>query len=139
VPVKRKKRSPLKIAKDNAWMWMSRYIRLRDSDEFGMCKCTTCKHVGYYKTMQAGHFIAAAQGNATRYLEDNVHAQCIRCNMRLGGNGAEYYPFMLKRYGAERVDELRRLSNTTLKLSIDEYKAMEAKYKGLVEGDSRWQ
>jgi len=121
-------------AKKKAWVWFSRYIRLRDSDEHQMCKCVTCEHRGHYKTMQAGHFIAAAQGNATRYLEDNVHAQCYRCNMNLGGNGAEYYPFMLAQYGAERVDELRKLSNTTLKISIAEFEEMEAKYKNLVEG-----
>jgi len=79
--------------------------------------------------MQAGHFIASAQGNATRYLEDNVHGQCYRCNINLGGNGAEYYPFMVEQYGLERVNELRRLSNTTLRISIAEFEAMEIEYK----------
>ncbi len=121
-------------AKKKAWTWFSRYIRLRDSDEYQMCKCATCDHRGHYKTMQAGHFIASAQGNATRYLEDNVHAQCYRCNMNLGGNGAEYYPFMVERYGVARVDELRRLSNTTLKISASEFGQMEALYKSKCMG-----
>lgn len=133
------KRKTISSAKKKAWAWFSRYIRLRDSDEYGMCKCVTCDNRKPWKEMQAGHFIAAAQGNATRYLEDNVHGQCYRCNINLGGNGAEYYPFMVNQYGANRVDELRRLSNTTLRISIEEFEAMEAKYKALVVEDERYE
>tara|TARA_R100000482_G_C5122027_1_gene146366 strand:- start:1151 stop:1507 length:357 start_codon:yes stop_codon:yes gene_type:complete len=74
--------------------------------------------------MQAGHFIPKAQGNATAWDLRNIHPQCYRCNINLGGNGAEYFPFMLKTYGSEVVDELRQLSNTSRKISRVQYEEM---------------
>jgi len=36
----------------------SKYIRLRDSDKNGYCKCVTCPKTGFWTKdgMQAGHF-----------------------------------------------------------------------------------
>jgi hypothetical protein len=74
---------------DTLWRWFSRYIRLRDSDENGMCVCKTCGAVKSYKQMDAGHFVSR-RWKPTKYREDNVYAQCVHCNQHLSGNLALY-------------------------------------------------
>lgn len=76
--------------------------------------------------MQAGHFIPKAQGNAIYFAEENIHPQCYRCNINLGGNGAAYYPYMLDMYGQEMIDELNELKETNLKFTAaDHIEAIE--------------
>lgn len=127
------KKQKLSTVKKRVWTWFSKYIRLKASDDTGYCSCVTCGATNMFTSMQAGHFIARAQGNACYFEEDNVHVQCYRCNINLGGNGPEYYPFMVDTYGEERVNELRRLSNTTRKFTIHELLEMESYYKEKVK------
>lgn len=112
--------------KKQFWTVFSLYIRTRD--EF---KCFTCDNKGDGKGMHAGHFIPRASGGLALYFhEQNVHAQCYRCNMNLGGNGAEYYKRMVAKYGQELVDELFRLRDTGYKkYSIEEYESLIEIYK----------
>ena len=136
--------------KKKLWRLTSEYVRKRDArerlgDVRGMGsnrnsdngQCVTCGIIKPIKELQAGHFIPRAQGNATYFDLRNVHTQCYRCNINLGGNGAEYYPYMLDRYGQETIDELRRLSNTTVKFTRSDYEDMiedmQEKLKGLDE------
>lgn len=128
------KRSDKKKAKDKAWKAMSLYIRLRLADSNGYCTCITCGHVGHYtKGMHGGHFVPKAQGDAARFEFDNVHVQCYRCNMNLGGNGAEYTPFMISKFGQERVDEIRQLAGKVVKYTIHDYNEMIEKYNKLIQ------
>ena len=106
------------------WKVTSELVRRTGADENGYTSCCTCGAVKHYKELQAGHFIPQAQGNAVKYDLRNINTQCYRCNLNLGGNGAEYYPFMLEKYGQEVIDELRRLSNTTVKFTISDYEEM---------------
>ena len=120
-----KKLTPLK---NKLWKIISEYIRRKYADENEMVSCVTCGHYAHISKMQAGHFIPQAQGNSVRWLEDNIHPQCFRCNMNLGGNGAEYYPFMIATYGQARVDEIRALSRKTIKLTVDDYEELIEEY-----------
>lgn len=112
---------------------MSKYIRMKHSDEFGFCSCVTCGLTKHFSQMQAGHFIARAQGNACYFEEPNINCQCYRCNVNLGGNGAEYYPYMVKTYGQDEIDRLRALSNTTLKFTKNDLLNMEKELKEKVK------
>lgn len=126
------KKKTVSSARKKAWTAFSRFIRLRDTIERGSGEyvpCTTCGSIKHWKEQQAGHFIPQAQGNAVRFDERNVHTQCYRCNINLGGNGPEYYPFMENEYGIDVIAELKRLSNTTRKYSISELEEMEKEYK----------
>jgi 5-methylcytosine-specific restriction endonuclease McrA len=130
------KKKKVSTSRKKAWEWFSRYIRLRDTLERGSgqyVKCCTCDTVKHWKEMQAGHFIPQAQGNAVRFDERNVHAQCYRCNMNLGGNGPEYYPFMVELYGEEIINELKLLSKTTVKFTASELDDIAADYKARAE------
>jgi hypothetical protein len=118
------KKKTIPQLKKKLWELTSKFVRLRDSDDCGYATCVTCNACRPWQEIHAGHFIARAQGNATAWDLRNIHAQCFRCNINLGGNGAEYYPYMLKRYGEDVVSELRRLSKTTRKITRAEYAEM---------------
>lgn len=126
------KRSSKKRAKDKAWKVMSLYVRLRYAvNEYSTC--VTCGNVAHYKKHQAGHYVPKAQGLAAYFEIDNVHVQCFRCNINLGSNGAEYTPFMISKYGQERVDEIRQLSGKVVKYTEIDYNDMIDKYNKLIE------
>ena len=46
-----------------------------------------------------------------------------------GGNFEHYYPFMLEMYGESGIEELRQLSKTTVKYSVQDYLDIEKEYK----------
>ena len=98
----------------------SQYIRRRDCDEKGIGKCITC---GTVTLLQAGHFIGRT-AKATRWLSDNCHGQCPRCNCWGYGEQALYYQALVKKLGHDRVNELMRLRRTTVKFSREELQAM---------------
>ena len=66
---------------------------------------------------------------ATRWREDNVHAQCRSDNRFQEGDAAGYALFMLDKYGREHVEYLRALSRETAKFTIPEIELMIADYK----------
>lgn len=110
--------------KKKLWTLTSQYVRLRAADSAGYCSCVTCGLTKRWQEMQAGHWIPAAQGNATRWDTRNIHVQCYRCNVNLGGNGPEYAVFMEETYEREVMDELRMLSCQTRKITRAEYETM---------------
>ena len=132
----KKKRSTIK---KRLWKVISEYIRRKHADDNGYVSCVTCGITKHWKEMQAGHFIPQAQGDACRYIEENIHPQDYRCNINLGGNGPEYNAYMLEMYGQEKINELRRLSKTTVKLSISDLEDLEAEYKALLNNLDDWE
>ena len=69
----------------------SKYIRLSNSDKNGYCTCVTCGNKFYWKEIQAGHFMSRKH-YSTRWDENNVKPQCVRCNVYRAG---EQYKFSL--------------------------------------------
>ena len=94
----------------------NKFIRLRDSDENGWGRCFTCGKRGYYKEMDAGHFIPSTS-TIHRFNPHNVHCQCKRCNMYLRGNLIAYTMRMEKEYGEDFVTHLFNTKSNPLKLS----------------------
>lgn len=84
------------------------YAKIRDGN---ICvSCGAKNLVG--KNWQGGHFIRSSTGGVElRYLEENIHSQCYRCNICLSGNEGEYYRYMLSRYGKRKVDKLFHLKH----------------------------
>lgn len=106
----------------------SEYIRLRDSKN-GMFKCCSCGQLKPYSQADCGHFINR-RWTATRWREDNCHAQCRSCNRFDEGCAIGYTLFMIDKYGKDHVEYLNSLKNAGCKFSewelqalIDEYKA----------------
>lgn len=105
----------------------SKFIRLRDSND-GYFKCCSCGQLKPIEQADAGHFINR-RWLATRWREDNVHAQCRSCNRFDEGNATGYALFMLNKYGQAHIEYLQALKNAgfhpkdyEIQLLIDEYK-----------------
>lgn len=129
---KRTKKTTVTSVRKKAWAEFSRFIRLRDAARYGAhgyVPCATCGTTKHWKEQQAGHFIPQAQGNAVRFDEKNVNTQCYRCNINLGGNGPEYYPFMVAKYGEDVIDDLKRRAKTTKKFTVTELEEMRITYR----------
>jgi hypothetical protein len=128
---------PKKTVKDNfkektLWAVFSVYIRLRDSDENGYCKCITCGVVRKWNDhFQCGHGIPR-QHWGTRYDEKNNHSQCAKCNGPEGGEQAKYKEAVNKKYGPETWDLLLYKKQHSKKPSALELRTMYEYYKNEV-------
>ena len=112
--------------------WFSLYIRLRDSNEYGMVQCFTSGRVYHYKSMHAGHFMSRKR-LATRWCETNVQPQSPADN--LFGQG-EQYRFGLHldaKYGEGTAEEIQFKSRSTLKISRSDYEEKISYYKEIVK------
>lgn len=110
------------------WKVFSEYIRRRDADENGFCKCFTCGLVRHWKQGDCGHGIPR-QHWSTRYAEKNNHFQCKRCNGFEGGKREVYKVEMDKRYGPGTWDLMEIMSKQKSKIGQFEIDAMEKYYK----------
>lgn len=70
--------------------------------------CYTCGQTGLEKqNWQCGHmWPKAALGAFLKYDIRVLRPQCFRCNIHLGGNGAEFYKRVLAEIGAEKMAQL---------------------------------
>jgi hypothetical protein len=101
------------------------FVRLRDQDK----PCISCgKPLG--KKFDAGHYCSAGAYPELRFLEDNVHGQCVACNQHLHGNLIEYTDGLKERIGIYRYNKLRgkkhiprKYTKTELREKITEYRA----------------
>lgn len=95
-----------KMSDRKLWQVFSKYVRLRDADENGYCRCITCARVAHWTKMDCGHGIGR-QHKSTKYDERNNHAQCKRCNAFEGGRMDEYARMVDMKYGDGTWDKLR--------------------------------
>ncbi len=82
----------------------SKYIRLRDADQEGYCRCATCGEKHHWTKIQAGHFISRKH-YATRWDERNVHAQCVACNVFRYGEQYKYSLYLGDNLSKELYDK----------------------------------
>jgi len=119
----KKKKVKVSALKKKLWKLTSLYVRLENSSN-GYVNCVSCGRNMHWKESQAGHFVPKAQGNSIYFDLRNIHPQCYRCNINLGGNQVEYFVYMENKYGREVIEELRALSKTTLKITVSDYNEM---------------
>lgn len=115
-----------------AWKQFSMFIRLRDTDERGRVKCITCPAVKYWRQMDAGHYVTTAK-EATKYDENNVHAQCKGCNKWQGGKPVEYEAAIDRRYGPGTAQKIREKSVRECRRETWHYRFLEDTYRLRVE------
>lgn len=79
------------------------YIRVRDEG----LPCISCgkppTDLGFHGGRDAGHYRSVGSASNLRFHEDNIHAQCVKCNQWKAGNAVEYRIRLLERIGEERV------------------------------------
>jgi hypothetical protein len=99
------------------------YIRARDEGD----GCISCG-ITYSTVWQAGHYIAVGANSTLRYLEDNIHLQCVVCNHHKGGNVGPYRINLLAKIGQERVETLEAW-HAPVKSTIEQCQVIEAEFK----------
>ena len=99
---KRKQKTTFRTNIDD---WYSRYIRLRDSNEFGFIRCCTCSKMVYFMDADNGHFIGR-KDHALAWDEINCNAQCRLCNRFKEGLKDKYLKFLDDKYGHKQIELL---------------------------------
>lgn len=125
-------RSKKARAKDKAWKWFSRYIRLRDclktTKTKDRCVCITCGATHGFKDIQAGHFVGG-RNNSVLFDERMVNGQCMRCNVFLRGNYQAYTLIMIDRFGRRGVEKMLALKHKVKQIKANEFLEIAEKYK----------
>ena len=127
-----KKPRSLKALDSTLWRWFSAFIRLRDADNNGYCKCITCGRSHHWKEMQAGHFVTRNH-KAVKYDVRNVSAQCVSCN--LYGKGEQYAHGLAIDiiHGTGTAELLKAMGSVSVKLDSLWYESQIEHYKALVK------
>ena len=123
------KKKTLKYWKNKIDKPFHEYIRRRDADNStGYCECITCNKPIHFTESDAGHFIGR-QHLATRWDENNVYAQCRKCNRFEYGRQYEYSLAL----GSDLAEELLLSSRQIFKRSDFEYLEIFEKYRDKLE------
>jgi len=131
-----KRSKNLSSAKKTCDQWFSKYIRLRDADANGMCKCITCDTAKNWKEMDAGHFMSRRY-MATRYDEMNCHAQCQRCNQYGAGEQYLHGKMIDALHGEGHADYLEEQSKKLTKYNKQQLMDLAKEFKHLAELQSK--
>ena len=87
--------------------------------------CVTCGKVAHWKEggIQAGHFISRKH-YSVRWDEDNVHPQCVGCNVFKAGEQYKYSIFLgekLSEYLYNKSLEITKFTSIEIEDLIEEY------------------
>jgi len=116
--------------KKHLWKLFSEYVRRSNADWNGNVACYTCGLTRHWKKMQAGHCIPRADCGIELYFDEmNVKPQCFRCNIDLGGNGAEFRRRLVMEYGEKEVEYMWKKKQTGIKWSKEYYIQKIKKYQ----------
>lgn len=102
------------------------YIRLRDHNR----PCISCGATG--GNHHAGHFRSVGSSPQLRYCEDNIHGQCPKCNVFLGGNLLGYRRGILERISEDALRLLEE-NNEPAKWSVDQLKEIIEYYRDKIK------
>lgn len=98
------KKRTRKSLKAEAWRLFSIWVRSHGADFAGYNKCYTCERSFPWKEMNAGHY----RHDAYDFDERNVKPQCVHCNLGESGRADNFYLHLVKEYGNEVAEELRK-------------------------------
>ena len=71
--------------------------------------CISC-NAPYSDDFQAGHFYPAGSFETLKFNLDNIHGQCVQCNLYHSGAFENYSLNLPKRIGLERYQSLVKLA-----------------------------
>lgn len=123
----KKSKQKISTIQNKLWQECKRIIRAKYGNT-----CYTCGAkdlVG--SNFHTGHLWAKASlGAYLKYDLRVLRPQCYHCNINLGGRGADYYVKMLQEIGQEKMEELQRDRQKTVR-AYDFYLELLEKYKKL--------
>src|SRR3990167_4887339 len=99
-----KKLIKLPKLKKKVWKVISRYIRYKGVNSFGLQQCFTCLKWLEPKDMDCGHYLHGKLD----FDERNLKPQCSRCNRWLHGNLGKYSKRLVIENGIEWVNQLEK-------------------------------
>ena len=115
----------ISVVQRKLWRLCKEIIRKRYGNT-----CYTCSTPGLQgRDWQTGHLFAKASlGAYLKYDLRVLRPQCTRCNIFLGGMGAEFYERMLRIEGKEYMDKLLKDKQITVN-AMDWYLKLLEEYK----------
>lgn len=118
--VKKKPNESLSLIKKRVQKLINEYVRLRDTG----LPCISCQKpiIGQ---AHAGHYCSQGMHGVLRYDLDNIHAQCVNCNVWKRGNLIEYRMNLVKKVGLARVENLEANMHAIHKWTRDELLEIE--------------
>jgi len=122
----------LSDAKRTCDRYFSYYIRMRDSNSNGMCKCITCDKVKHWKEMDTGHF-QSRRYLLTRYDEHNANAQCQNCNQWNSGEQYRHGLEIDKKFGEGTAKELENKARGMQKMTKEDVMELAREFKEMAE------
>lgn len=125
---KTKKKPSIKTLKDKLDREFSIYIRKRDADANGYCRCISCGAIHHWKDMDCGHYVNRSH-MGTRYSERNCNAQCRTCNRFDEGNNIGYTRGLIKKYGVKVLSELEVKKRSYSHMTPFDYEILIKHYK----------
>ena len=108
----------------------SRYIRLRDCMPNGYFRCISCGQIKPYAQADCGHF-HSRRHMATRFDEDNAHAECRACNRFSADHLIQYEKNLKAKIGQLRFDKLAWRASQSKKWTDFELIELTKYYKDL--------
>ena len=126
-PKKPSVKSDRKKWKDEADKWFSEFIRLRDSGPDGRVTCITCSHRDHWRYLQNGHFVTRGY-EATRFDEENCHAQCRGCNYN-GGQHLKHATAIERLHGPGTANKLQDKGARECRRTLSDYQFLADTYK----------
>jgi hypothetical protein len=86
------------------WALWSIHIRLKYADWKENVQCFTCGKTLHWRQSHAGHY----HHGVLDYDELNIHPQCAGCNTYRAGRLDQYALNLIRKYGADVLEELDR-------------------------------
>lgn len=104
-----------------------KWIRTRDAGN----PCISCNRAIGNSVFHAGHYKKSEIYRGVIFNEFNVNVQCVKCNLYLNGNEANYRIGLVAKIGEQKVKELEDLAEETrkVKYSDAELDAIKKQYK----------
>lgn len=122
-----KKKPDLKAKLDKEF---SLFIRLRDCMPNGYFKCISCGQLKPFEQADCGHY-HSRRHIATRFDEDNAHAECRACNRFSADHLIGYEKNLIAKIGQQKFEMLKVKAAGTSKMSDFEYEQLIKYYKAL--------
>lgn len=104
------------------------YIRLRDVMPNGYVRCISCGQIKKFEDVDCGHFHSRTH-MATRFNEDNCHAECKYCNRFSADHLIAYQRNLIQKIGQQKFDVLNVKAHSTCHFLNSELKEMIEHYR----------
>lgn len=125
--MRKKSKQSISLIQRKIWQECKRITRARYGNS-----CYTCSTTGLVgSNWHTGHLFAKASlGAYMKYDLRVLRPQCYHCNINLGGRGADFYLKMLAEIGQEKMEQLLKDRQVSVK-AYDFYVTLLEKYKKL--------